>query len=55
MELYIHHTESAKLANLPRRPLEVSKMLLYNDQPELTDLGGVVRTEWAGREESVLL
>lgn len=53
MGLYFHHTWSTKLAKLPRRPLEMPKMLLlYNDHPELKNLGRGLRRERAGNERN---
>lgn len=51
MELHIHRTELGKLAKLPRRSLEVLKMLLfYTDYPAPRDLRRVMRRERAGEE-----
>lgn len=53
MGLYVRHTWPAKLAKLPRRPLEMPKMLLlHDDHPELRNLGSVLRRERAGKKRN---
>lgn len=51
MDLRIHHSLPATLAKLPRRLLEVPKMPLYGDHPELREpRWGGEKTEGLGKK-----
>lgn len=50
MDLRIHHSLPETFAKLPRRLLEVPKMLLYSDYPERGNLGGEVRRQELGKK-----